>query len=367
MNDKQIAFIMCVNNDQYCNEAIRYINDLDVPKGYSIDVISIKEADSMAQGYNAAMQASDAKYKVYMHQDVFIVNKKFIREMLEVFENDEKIGMIGVIGTDKVPANGEWYSAWDCGKVRFFNGDKDCFFDMFSEVKAYKRALVIDGMIMVTQYDIPWREDIFDGWDFYDVSQSFEMFSAGYKAVIPKQESVWTYHDIGILSMKKYDYYKKLFYVEYKSLFKDMTIDIVDHTKRLEHIQSADKIADNIKQLVPKRCYKEIKEVLEPLVKIYLNNDLREIMALADIYVAEEESIVSLHSEWFYKDSWQEIYECYNDVRLIMIRIEHGKEDDRIELLREKVKLGIITEQAITMIADRLFEDSRKVRSIIFG
>ena len=101
--------------------------------------------------------------------------------------------------------------------------------------------------------------------------------------------------------------------------------------------------------------------------EVYLNNDLREIMVLTDIYVAEEESIVSLHSEWFYKDSWQEIYECYNDVRLIMIRIEHGKEDDRIELLREKVKLGIITEQAITMIADRLFEDSRKVRSIIFG
>ena len=27
----------------------------------------------------------------------------------------------------------------------------------------------VDGLLMATQYDIPWREDLFDGWDFYDL------------------------------------------------------------------------------------------------------------------------------------------------------------------------------------------------------
>ncbi len=24
----------------------------------------------------------------------------------------------------------------------------------------------IDGLLMATQYDVPWREDLFDGFDF---------------------------------------------------------------------------------------------------------------------------------------------------------------------------------------------------------
>lgn len=37
----------------------------------------------------------------------------------------------------------------------------------------------IDGMFMATQYDISWREDLFDGWDFYDISQSCEFTRGG--------------------------------------------------------------------------------------------------------------------------------------------------------------------------------------------
>ena len=68
MNNNQIAFIMCTNDEQYCEECIRYINDLKIPDGYEIDIITVKDAPSMTSGYNAAMNSSDAKYKVYMHQ-----------------------------------------------------------------------------------------------------------------------------------------------------------------------------------------------------------------------------------------------------------------------------------------------------------
>ena len=40
---------------------------------------------------------------------------------------------------------------------------------------------------MATQYDVPWREDLFDGFDFYDVSQSFEFRKAGYTVGVPVQ------------------------------------------------------------------------------------------------------------------------------------------------------------------------------------
>lgn len=55
------------------------------------------------RGYNAGMQASDAKYKVYLHQDTLILNRNFISDLLQVFNSDKAIGMLGVLGMEKVP------------------------------------------------------------------------------------------------------------------------------------------------------------------------------------------------------------------------------------------------------------------------
>lgn len=85
MNKKQIAFIICVNDDEEFAECMYYLERLYVPEGYSTDIISIQNAPSMAGGYNAAMKDSDAKYKVYLHQDVFIMNRMFISDLIDIF------------------------------------------------------------------------------------------------------------------------------------------------------------------------------------------------------------------------------------------------------------------------------------------
>ena len=51
--------------------------------------------------------------------------------------------------------------------------------------KPYTEVEAVDGLFIATQYDVKWREDIFDGWDFYDISQSEEFHRAGYKVVVP--------------------------------------------------------------------------------------------------------------------------------------------------------------------------------------
>ena len=62
----------------------------------------------------------------------------------------------------------------------------------------------IDGLLMATQYDIPWREDLFDKWDFYDVSQSLEFIRHGYKVVVPYMEKPWCIHDDGFVNLVNY-------------------------------------------------------------------------------------------------------------------------------------------------------------------
>jgi len=88
MNDKKICFIICYNDDKYISECLHYINRLTVPDGYLLDVLTVKNADSMTSGYNAAMNETDAKYKIYMHQDVFIVNINLLEDILKIFEDN---------------------------------------------------------------------------------------------------------------------------------------------------------------------------------------------------------------------------------------------------------------------------------------
>ncbi|WP_394885807.1 glycosyltransferase [Clostridium butyricum] len=192
MNNNKIAFITCVKNQEIYMESLKYINNLIIPDGYEIDIISINEADCIASAYNEAIKDTNAKYKVYLNENTYIVNKNFIYDILELFGKDSKIGMIGVIGTKLAPINGllnEVESKY--GKI-YRNDSTSMKLLEFNEVNnEYEEVIAIDGLIMITQYDVKWRNDLFKGWDFYDTSQSIEFILAGYKVVLPNQNKPW--------------------------------------------------------------------------------------------------------------------------------------------------------------------------------
>ncbi len=212
MNDKKICFILCVNNDMYLDECVYYINKLEIPTEYEIDIITVRDADSMTSGYNAAMQTSDAKYKIYIHQDVFLIKKDMIYDILRIFEDNN----IGMIGTQKIPDDGCMWHEERIGRI--YTNNILCskeFIASEKNEKPYMQVEAVDGLFIATQYDIIWREDLFTGWDFYDASQSKEFSASGYKIVVPYMESPWCVHDEGFLNLDRYDHYRQIFLDEY--------------------------------------------------------------------------------------------------------------------------------------------------------
>ena len=213
-NDKKIAFIICVSDINKVTECIYYLDRLKAPEGFEKDVITIQDAPSMAAGYNAGMNSSVARYKVYLHQDVFIINPNFMIDLLEIFGKDTRIGIVGCIGAAKLGKTAMAVSSWDTGKVihncipMLMEGEKEITND-------YAQVQALDGLLLATQYDIPWREDIMDGWDFYDISQCMEFARAGYKAVVPRQKTIWCFHDNKSSDMSNYSYYRQRFIKEY--------------------------------------------------------------------------------------------------------------------------------------------------------
>ncbi len=216
--DEKVAFITCCNNDTEYSEMKAWIDRLWVPEGMELEYIKITGAGSMCDGYNEAMGKSKARFKVYLHQDVRILNPFFIFDLIDVFRRHPKAGMIGMMGSATVPESGIMWQAERFGAVVHVglddNDRTECYHERVSCGEDFSAALS-DGFIMITREDIPWRSDILKGWHFYDASQSMEFTKRGYEIIIPEQKVAWCMHDFGRINWDNYDAARQIFVANY--------------------------------------------------------------------------------------------------------------------------------------------------------
>lgn len=221
MDNKKICFITCVSDDKIYEKCLSYINDLNKFNDYTVDVLAIRDSANIAKSYNEALRLSDAKYKVYIPQDTYILNKNFIKNILDIFTLNEDIAMLGVVGYEDIHLSANW---WQCknkfGKVIIDYNDNSSEV-IFNDNKDIKCVNGIDKLLMATQYDTLWREDLFDKDCFYNLSQSIEFKRKGYKTAVVNQDTCWCMTSNDLYSKSNYyDEYKKVFLKEYsKDLF----------------------------------------------------------------------------------------------------------------------------------------------------
>lgn len=353
MNDKQVAFIICVNDDFEYAECRYYLDRLRVPEGFSRDIITIREATSMTEGYNAGMQSSKAKYKVYMHQDTFIINEHFIQDVVDAFSQDDKIGMLGVIGCRMLPEDGIAVSAWDTGKI--------CHH--FGSLSGYQNGQnievdAVDGLLMVTQYDLPWREDLFVEWDYYDISQCYEFKRVGYKTVVPFQEECWCYHDNKHTQPIKYVKYRQVFVEEYQDIFPFRMSIGLNVERCIQYNQLNIDIKRNVGELVNLGKIDEVEKILSlNETKSYsLLDDYRVIL---NIIILERKNGSRIR---FYYDNMSHAVLMKNFREIIhgLKRVEYGKNEFDIPKFCQKYSI-----YASIIIANTYCDNLRRVTAWI--
>lgn len=346
MQTKLITFIICVNNEMYYEECTYYINRLVLPKGYDIDMIAIREADSMCAAYNAGMQSSDAKYKIYMHQDVMIREVHFLEYMIELFAQNENVGMIGMIGGTKMPKTGVTYRAWNVGMVDCRDPDMAYFMAGAKDMKREDTIVeAVDGLLIATQYDVPWREDLFTHFDYYDVSQSFEMRRAGYDILVPYQEKPWVIHDSSFAKLTYYDEARKICLKEYPEyLYADGGFEFIYDR---EWNDLSDLLAEQIKSLMEKGDWDQIGQIMESYRSTGRKSSTLEMLGvLYDIYKKEKMSGVK-HS--FFEDmrDYSDIYHKYLSTRFLLRRMELGMEEETYQELLDAIRSEYISYEAL--------------------
>lgn len=350
MNEQKICFIICYNNELYLSECIRYLNRLEIPDGFELDLLTIAQAESMTAGYNAAMQTSDAKYKVYLHQDVFILHRKFLKDTIDLFLKHPEIGMIGMVGTLKMPQSAVMWETNDrIGALRscHLNTVDDFFDHAHDKEAAYTQVEAVDGLLMMTQYDVAWREDLFDGWDFYDASQSYEFRIKGYHVVVPYQEVPWVLHDCGFLNFQNYEKYRMLFCNEYHSgLVETKELQKENEAiKRIEKLILAQIDQGNL-EFAKEMVYEHIKKMQESelFVVLYLLFTIQEQEREAgesDIFACLE----PINS--------QKIKEHFMNLKFCVRRFEYdlSKEEciEAVDYLQDKKISSICIEKIISL------------------
>lgn len=165
MDARKLEIIIHTTDAAACRRLIQSLEIVDVPENFSVEVQPVT-GDEKYFAYETAMRSSDAKYKIYLDEHVVITDTNFLHELLKIFR-DGSIGVIGTSGAIELSTHGvSLTSAKRTDKN--FRGEVE----------------VVDGFFFATQYDLPWRCDLFADNFFGGQAQSVEFRRAGYKVVI---------------------------------------------------------------------------------------------------------------------------------------------------------------------------------------
>ena len=360
MDNRKIAFIICVNNEHLFKECTYYIHRLTVPDGFTTDIIEIREADSMCAAYNAGMKSSDAKYKIYMHQDVMIRNTHFLQRIISIFEENPNVGMIGMMGGTGMPKTGVAYRAWNAGMVDCREPDMAYYMVGAKDMKPEDTIVeAIDGLLMATQYDVLWREDLFTHFDFYDVSQSFEMRKAGYQILVPYQETPWVIHDSGFAKLPYYDGERKKCLHEYPEFF--YAENGFEFTYDREWNELSETLAKKVEEFIVMQNWAAVGQIMQSYRSGGRKSSLLESLEiLYQIYFKETEANVNCS---FFENclDFESIWEKYSSIRFLLRRMELNLEEEAFSELVHAIRKQQISCEALVEIILHAVVDKKEV------
>jgi len=201
----RIQFCICYS-DVFCyQKALSCIDNLVLPEGVEVFISAVSEAENIAEAYNAVTDYDEFDYRVYMYENVYIVNQSFIADVIEVFCQDDTIGMLGVLGEKKEKSD-QKYGKWNVGCIDICNEYRTTRINYNCD-SYYSEVDILNGVILVTKLNFKWKSLANDKNGYFDLVQSEQVREMGYKLVVPKQDTVWCLYEFGKSEYERMDIY----------------------------------------------------------------------------------------------------------------------------------------------------------------
>ena len=184
---KKIAVIVARQGEELPAELLMSIRLLEQPAGFTMELVEVEGRAGMAAAYGQAMEASAAKYKVYIDERVRILDPHLLVRIVRLFEKHDDLGVLGVSGTKILPPDGiAFHSTRRIGALRLAEEGRTVSWGRV--LGEAENVLAVDGFLMATQVDLPWREDLFHGAAFFDAAQCLEFRRQGLRSAVVGQE-----------------------------------------------------------------------------------------------------------------------------------------------------------------------------------
>ena len=195
MDEKGIVFIIQKKDETAFAACKKSIDDLKIPEGYHIKlvVLELQSGVNLADGYNSVNQQVRMKYKIYVDEKLCFVNEDFIQDMLDIFAQDDNIGVLGIAGEKQLT----YYQKDErlsrrYGGYYIVNEQGDVEAEKFRQTEtAYAEVQCVDDMLVAVKIDLEWKKNLFAPGGCGRISASMEALRRGYKVVVPRQKTLW--------------------------------------------------------------------------------------------------------------------------------------------------------------------------------
>jgi len=202
---KAIEFLRLKNKDEYDILIIDNGSDEQFPDGLGVKVVRYDKPIGSYPAFKEALKHTNADVLAFFHSDFFIYETDWHKKVLEQFERNERLGMIGFVGSDEIDSTG----GRGLGTRSNFQGKTIVFVDKSKidvsgrigylptisysgsaaevhgkRVNAFSYGAVVDGCSMILRRtaleQIGFRED-FPPHHFYDRLIATQLLEVGWK------------------------------------------------------------------------------------------------------------------------------------------------------------------------------------------
>jgi hypothetical protein len=153
--------------------------------GHAHEIILIRDAKSLSEGYNRGFAQSSGEILIFSHDDIEILSDDFAPRLLRHLNTHDVVGVAGttlLLGPTWITAGQPQIHG--CITHRL---PASFLFECFGPPSAKVQA--IDGVFMVARRKvleaIPFDEATFDGFHLYDLDFSYRVHLAGFSIAVP--------------------------------------------------------------------------------------------------------------------------------------------------------------------------------------
>lgn len=156
-----------------------------VVRQLSDDVVEVATASNLMAAYNRGTMMARHRVKVYIHDDLEILEPRRFVEQLEEAFSDPAVGMVGAIGSTTLNRLPWWHEPEIVGMIRH-GRNEGLVSEYGNPIEGPVEVAAVDGIVYATREDLWLPEEMYRGFHMYDMEASRLMAAKGKViAVVP--------------------------------------------------------------------------------------------------------------------------------------------------------------------------------------